>query len=421
MNDMIQVNTEIKANEIRRETYNGREHIIVPSYTLPFNVVMNREFYPQAEIVANYKSLEGTLAPLGHPKVNGEHVSAMTPEGLNTCFAGAWNRNVELRGNRVYCEKWIDVETAKQSAAGRELLERVEALEAGDTTAPIWSSVAVYRQQLPADDAMKAAGADYVVKISSIDHDAILLHEPPAATPDQGVGLMVNTADAEQLKTYTAEMSYRAREAALYNAALELFPNQNIYVVDFTGDSVTIATNDGKTHIYPYQNKNDNICINNENVVHNENKVSWFDNLKSHIKALLNFQTSIQTNEEDTDNPPEDLDMPMTAEERAELLKDLGAVIKENIDTAIAPVNTAIEELKTNAADMQAKIAANADKELVLKRAAIAKVHGEMIANSLADDKVEEVFKGLGEAQQIAANNAQEEQKAEIPDPAKYF
>lgn len=419
MNDMIQVNTELQTNAIRRETYNGREHIIVPSYTLPFNVVMNREYYPQAEIVANYKSLEGTLAPLGHPKVNGEFVSALSPEGLNTSFAGAWNRNVELRGNRVYCEKWIDVETAKQSEAGRELLERVEALEKGESTSPIWSSVAVYRQQLPADENMKAAGADYVVKISSIDHDAILLHEPPAATPDQGVGLMVNTADAEQLKTYAAETSYRALEQALYNAAVIIHPNENIFVVDFTSDSVTIATNDSKTHIYSYQNKNGNICINNEEVVHEETKTSWFDNLKSTIKSLLNFHDSIQANTEE--EKPEDLNMPMTAEERAELLKDLGAVITENINTAIAPVNEAISALQTNQAEMQEKLTANADAELALKRAAIAKVHGEIIANALSPEKIDEVFKGIGEAEQIAANQAEEQAKAEIPDPAKYF
>lgn len=84
--ELIQVNTKLTANTIRRETYNGREHIVVPSYTLPFNIVMNREYYPEAEIIANYQSLEGTLAPLGHPTVDGKFVSAFSPEGLNTGF-----------------------------------------------------------------------------------------------------------------------------------------------------------------------------------------------------------------------------------------------------------------------------------------------------------------------------------------------
>ena len=234
--ELIQVNTKLTANTIRRETYNGREHIVVPSYTLPFNIVMNREYYPEAEIIANYQSLEGTLAPLGHPTVDGEFVSAFSPEGLNIGFCGAWNRNVELRGNRVYVEKWVDVETASHSEQGRELLSRLEALEKGESKDPIWSSVAVYRQRMPATEEMKAQGADSVVKIMSIDHDAILLHEPPAASPEQGVGLMVNTDQAKPLMAVAMkENSYRTLERQLTEAARELLPDADfVYVVDFT-------------------------------------------------------------------------------------------------------------------------------------------------------------------------------------------
>lgn len=88
--------------------------------------------------------------------MDGKFVSAFSPEGLNTGFCGAWNRNVELRGNRVYVEKWVDVETASHSEQGRELLSRLEALEKGESKDPIWSSVAVYRQRMPATEEMKA-------------------------------------------------------------------------------------------------------------------------------------------------------------------------------------------------------------------------------------------------------------------------
>ncbi|HIC6797400.1 TPA: hypothetical protein ACW3YN_004863, partial [Salmonella enterica subsp. enterica serovar Saintpaul] len=100
----IQVNitTKVNSQSIRRETYNGREHLVLPSYTLPANVVMNGGLYTQEQIDAHYKGLEGTLAPLGHPQVNGQFVSAFSPEGINAGHIGAWNRNVKKSGNRIY-------------------------------------------------------------------------------------------------------------------------------------------------------------------------------------------------------------------------------------------------------------------------------------------------------------------------------
>ncbi|STQ13561.1 gp7 [Enterobacter cloacae] len=75
--------------------------------------------YTQEQIDAHYKGLEGTLAPLGHPQVNGQFVSAFSPEGINAGHIGAWNRNVKKSGNRIYLEKWVDVARAGESEGGR--------------------------------------------------------------------------------------------------------------------------------------------------------------------------------------------------------------------------------------------------------------------------------------------------------------
>ncbi|EDE4082369.1 hypothetical protein BUM41_18840 [Salmonella enterica subsp. enterica serovar Schwarzengrund] len=146
----VQVNVTSKVNSkaIRREQHNGREHWVVPSYTLPANVVMNGGLYPASEIDQHYTGLEGTLAPLGHPQVNGQFVSAFSPEGLNVGYVGAWNKNVKKSGNRVYVEKWIDTEVAKRTDDGKRLLERLEALEKGDDVPPIHTSVAVFLEEL---------------------------------------------------------------------------------------------------------------------------------------------------------------------------------------------------------------------------------------------------------------------------------
>ncbi|EFG1287522.1 hypothetical protein O5N00_001150 [Escherichia coli] len=426
--ELIQVNTKLTANTIRRETYNGREHIVVPSYTLPFNIVMNREYYPEAEIIANYQSLEGTLAPLGHPTVDGKFVSAFSPEGLNTGFCGAWNRNVELRGNRVYVEKWVDVETASHSEQGRELLSRLEALEKGESKDPIWSSVAVYRQCMPATEDMKAQGADHVVKIMSIDHDAILLHEPPAASPEQGVGLMVNTDQAKPLMSVAMkENSYRTLEKQLTDAARDLFPDADyVYVVDFTDKEVTIATNAESAQVCAYEKQADKIILNNGELATNEESKSWFAQFAEHLSNLFSLNEKIKANKSE-DDP-----MPLTKEERAELVKEINEGLSANIANAVAealkPVQASVEELQTNQEELQTnqkaikeEIAANANKEVAEKRAAVAKVHGEIVANALSGEALEAMFKSLGKATPLAANTASEDKKGEVPDFNTYF
>lgn len=419
--ELIQVNTKLTANTIRRETYNGREHIVVPSYTLPFNIVMNREYYPEAEIIANYQSLEGTLAPLGHPMVNGEFVSAFSPEGLNIGFCGAWNRNAELRGNRVYVEKWVDVETARHSEQGRELLSRLEALEKGESKDPIWSSVAVYRQRMPATEEMKAQGADSVVKIMSIDHDAILLHEPPAASPEQGVGLMVNTDQAKPLMAVAMkENSYRTLERQLEEAARKLFPDADyVYVVDFTDKEVTIATNTESAQVCTYEKQADKIILNNGELATNEESKSWFAQFAEHLSSLFSLSEKIKANKSE-DDP-----MPLTKEERAELVKEINETITANMANAIAealkPVQASVEELQTNQKAIKEEIAANADKEVAEKRAAVAKVHGEIVANALNGEALEAMFKSLGKAAPMATNAASEGKKGEVPDFNTYF
>ncbi|HFI7982055.1 TPA: hypothetical protein ACGSGS_000631 [Escherichia coli] len=419
--ELIQVNTKLTANTIRRETYNGREHIVVPSYTLPFNIVMNREYYPEAEIIANYQSLEGTLAPLGHPTVDGEFVSAFSPEGLNIGFCGAWNRNVELRGNRVYVEKWVDVETASHSEQGRELLSRLEALEKGESKDPIWSSVAVYRQRMPATEEMKAQGADSVVKIMSIDHDAILLHEPPAASPEQGVGLMVNTDQAKPLMAVAMkENSYRTLEKQLEEAARKLFPDADyVYVVDFTDKEVTIATNEESAQVCTYEKQADKIILNNGELATNEESKSWFAQFAEHLSNLFSLNEKIKANKSE-DDP-----MPLTKEERAELVKEINESITANMANAIAealkPVQASVEELQTNQKAIKEEIAANANKEVAEKRAAVAKVHGEIVANALNGEALEAMFKSLGKAAPMATNAASEGKKGEVPDFNTYF
>lgn len=181
------MNYQVNNSRIRTIQRNGREHIVVPSYTLPSGCTMNGGLYPHEEIEKAYKSLEGKLAPAGHPIVNGEYVAAGTIEAINAYHIGGWNENVRREGNRIAVDKIIDVEYAKQTEKGRAILE---AINKGD---PIHTSTGIFMQREPVAN---AKGYKWIARNMEMDHDAILLGEIGAATPEQGVGMMVNVADA---------------------------------------------------------------------------------------------------------------------------------------------------------------------------------------------------------------------------------
>ncbi|MGV3982905.1 hypothetical protein ACV8T2_24755 [Citrobacter freundii] len=420
MPSQIQVNTKVNSQSIRRETYNGREHVVIPSYTLPANVIMNREFYPEAEIAANYQSMEGTIAPLGHPTVDGHHVSAFSPEGLCTGFIGAWNRNVSLKGNRVYSEKWVDVERAMESPGGQRLMGRIAALENGESSEPIWSSVAVYREQIPAPEELKKQGADWVVKIHSIDHDAILLDEPPAAGPEKGVGLMVNADQAISLQPNSGALigeSYSERESRLDRAVREKFasgPEEYAWVADFTDTQVVIVRNGGKAEVYGYSSDGGKIKFDDSGTAVARQE-SWVTIAANKFKALFTPQEQPATNHK-TEG-----DMPLTKEDTELLRKIVGEAIAANNDVTIKPLSESIAAIQTNQQQLSEALTANSRAEEKTKREAVAAKHGEIVANALSGDALDAMYKSLGEAAPLGTNNAQHHKETGAPAADEHF
>jgi hypothetical protein len=179
----INVRSVINSAGIRRERRDGRDYMIVPSATMPDGVVMNRTRYSADEIGKSFSSLENTPAPLGHPTIDGSFVSAKDPEGLARGWIGAWNRNVRRESGRVFIDKVIDVATASQLDGGKAVLEAIEKGE------PIHSSTGLYAILTAVEN---DADVDWEASDIVFDHDAILIGEDGAATPKQGVGLMVN-------------------------------------------------------------------------------------------------------------------------------------------------------------------------------------------------------------------------------------
>jgi len=414
----VNVTTQVNAKQIRKVTHNGREHWVLPSYTLPANVIMNGGLYPASEIDAHYQGLEGTLAPLGHPTVDGKFVSAFSPEGINVGHHGAYNRNVKKSGNRIYLEKWVDVEVAKRTEEGRELLERVEALAREDDVPPIHTSVAVFLEELEPNEEQKAAGANWVAKIHEMDHDAILLHEAGAATPEQGVGLMVNADQAKPLQANSGALvgeSFREKEQRLDRAAKERFaPGDNEYawVADFTDTQAIIVRNGGAAEVYGYTTEGGKIAFEDTGtpVVRQE---SWVAMVANSIKKIFNPQARPAVNKEG--------DMPLTPEERAALVKETSDTVAANVAEQLKPLTDAVSALQANHQALSDTLTANQKAEEADKRKAVAEKHGEVVANALSGEALDAMYKSLGEPAPLGTNSGQSQAETDAPDPATYF
>ncbi|EML5378475.1 hypothetical protein BvCms565_00372 [Escherichia coli] len=416
----VNITTKVNSQSIRRETYNGREHLVLPSYTLPANVVMNGGLYTQEQIDAHYKGLEGTLAPLGHPQVNGQFVSAFSPEGINAGHIGAWNRNVKKSGNRIYLEKWVDVARASESEGGKELLERVAAIERGEDVPPIHTSVAAFLDQLEPNDQQRATGAEWVADIHGMDHDAILLHEVGAATPEQGVGLMVNADLAQPLKANSGALvgeSYREREQRLDRAAKAKFAagaDEYAWIADFTDSQAVIIRNGGTAEVFGYKSEGGVITFDDTGTAVARQE-SWVAVVANKFKALFTPQ------EQPAPNHKTEGDMPLTTEEKQELISEIGKGLAANFADALNPIKDAITGLQANQDKLTETLTANSRAEEKAKREAVAKVHGDIVANALSGEPLDAMFKSLGEAAPLGANNAQQHKETGAPAADEHF
>jgi hypothetical protein len=188
-NVRVNIKTAVNSKLIRREKRNGKDYIIVPSATLPDDVVMNGIKYPADEIAKGYHTLDRTFAPLGHPMIGNNFVSALEPEAINDYYVGAHNENVRREGGRVFMDKAIDVEVANRTERGRALLDAINKGE------PIHTSTGVFLETEDSDD----PGYSKIARNLMFDHDAFLIGEEGAATPSQGVGVFVNSEGTQAL------------------------------------------------------------------------------------------------------------------------------------------------------------------------------------------------------------------------------
>lgn len=99
--------------------------------------------------------------------------------------------------------------------------------------------------------------------------------------------------------------------------------------------------------------------------------------------------------------------MSLTPEEKADLVKQIGANLASVVEEQVVkPIGERITALEANQKQLSDTLTANQRAEEETKRAAVAAVMGELIANQLSGEALDEAFARVSKGADIAPNAA---------------
>lgn len=249
MRSLVNIASLVVNSDIRTEVIEGVSFTVIPSKTLPKDVVMNSIMYPSEEVEAAISTLDMSPVTIGHPVVNGKFAPASDP--ISQAAYGILGAHNRVKGKtddgRWVVEKLIPTEQLQNTERGKKLAEAIKHKR------PIHTSTGVYLTKEP-EIGVNAMGQEYTsrAKIDRFDHDAILLNEVGAATPEQGVGLFVNEAgEKEETEVMYVNlssgddfsMSSNGMRMKLQEAAQKQFADDDewLYVEDFNETKAIIC------------------------------------------------------------------------------------------------------------------------------------------------------------------------------------
>ncbi|ATX93055.1 DUF2213 domain-containing protein [Citrobacter portucalensis] len=246
VNVLTVVNSDSK---ITTETIGGKPHIVVRGVTpVVDDIVMNRKLYPAAEIEKAYNTLERNPMPLGHPKVDGKHVSARDVRAVNNYHVGAWLQNVSHKDGKVSGDMYVDRQYAESSEKGKRLVNRLDEMAAGTNVEPIHISTGLLYSGIAANGESKGKKYNEIATNMMFDHVAVLLDEPGAGTPSEGVGIFVNAdGDEQEIEVVNLADGSDCTREGLLNKAKFFFTNASNFSFSDIERAISDKLREGRT------------------------------------------------------------------------------------------------------------------------------------------------------------------------------
>lgn len=371
------------------------------------NIVLNDGLYSKEENEKGYSSMEGRLMPFGHPKVNGEYVAISNIDNQSAAFAlgkyygGVHAQNVKKRGDEYYVDVMVNERAAGAHKDGQALLEWVknaEAYKAGEGSKPgnIHMSTGLMTNRKEQSGEAKGKKYKWVATNQQYDHLAILFHEPGAGGDDVSIAVncdMVINSEIPDMQTNESalEDSYGEKRALLSEAVKERFAtaDQYAYVEDFNDEAAIVCTPES-TFKVRYAMEDGNPIL-GEVVGDVVQKVEYELKSRTMLGNLLErFKDVVQWNSKQTEpvQAPETEENDMTPEEVQAIVAEQLQAVNAKLDSVQAENAT----LKTELEAAKTSIAANAESALAEKRKVVAEKFGEVVANSLQGEALDEMF-----------------------------
>lgn len=172
-NKAIYILSTAATDKIRTETYQNREYVVIPLVALVEGVLhsANSES-PELALAAEFGKYavawDGRPVVMNHPQVNGDFVSANSPEVLEEWSYGQLF-NTKLVGDKLITEAWID--RAKVNEKGGEMLEVLTSIENGEM---VEVSTGLFAVVKPKSGTFKGNNYKGVWESIAPDHLAIL-------------------------------------------------------------------------------------------------------------------------------------------------------------------------------------------------------------------------------------------------------
>lgn len=405
INILSAVNAE--SVDIDRLEIDGEKYVKVSNVLWMLDdIVLNDGLYAAEENQKGYASMEGRIMPFGHPKSEGEYVAisnldnAAAAKALGKYYGGVHAEGVIRRGDRYYADVMVNERVANAHEDGKLLLEWINKAESfkansGARPDPIHMSTGLMTNRVEANGKTKK-GKQYKWRATNqqYDHLAILFHEPGAGG-DQ-VALAVNCESVINSELPTLEVnedalddSYGAKRDLLNSAIYERFGGGEVfaYLEDFNDQFIVYCVGSDKFRIgYHWENENP---VLHDDIVEVQAKTEYMikNAAESWMARFMGMFKNVVQLDSVTNKPA-----PVANEEIDMTPEELQAALDAQAEKLTGAFNARLDALAEENKAMRETLQANANALVADKRKAVAAEFGEVVANALQGEALDEMF-----------------------------
>lgn len=187
------------AGSVKEVTRKGKRYLVAPTVALRAGV-LNGELVPADEVAKYADAWNGRPVPLGHPRQNGQPISANSMDLWDETPAMFWNATID--GDALKGEIWVDVE--KASAMGGDAAQLLQRLRNNDA---IDVSTGYFRDLVVANGEVDGKAYTGIARNLRPDHIAILLNETGACSWADGCGVpRINEAQTTASQSFISAL-----------------------------------------------------------------------------------------------------------------------------------------------------------------------------------------------------------------------